>query len=250
MLTKNKMKLIYPILIVAFAFSCQSDTEPDVEVFESQLIKEENQIVNGVGIEILGSEGSFIELKLSNVSEDTVRLWEEWNSWGYYNLSFQLKSERAEFEFKKKPRAWTVNFPSHYCLRPMSDSVFLVDFKSENWELPLDSLVGGLTASFEIKADEETEVNNIWIGEVKSNSIDFKWSISRVVSIEVQKILDQLNSWDKKDMDVYETSGAYPNRKSVGETSGWVDTHKNLLLEQGVEVLWNRSKFQYEVVEK
>jgi len=90
------MKIQLPIILLLFlVLSCQHKptAEPDIHNDSGKtdlvLVDEEKELK----LEILGTEGSFLEVKLSNATNDTVRLWETWNSWGYYNLSFELKTD-------------------------------------------------------------------------------------------------------------------------------------------------------------
>jgi len=246
------MRVFYATLALILICSCQTETTITPEKFTSQLAEEEEEtmIVDGLGVEIVDTKGTFVELKLMNVSDDTIRLWESWNSWGYYNFSFKLKSQISQFTFKKGVRDWTVNFPSTYYIKPHSDSVFLIDFQTENWLVPQDSLAGNLTVDFEIIQDAETKELEVWRGKVTSKEIPYSWTKSDLLTSEIRKILDKLNQWDKEEMDVYENRAAYPGRVSSGETNGWVETHKALLLEKGAKVNWNHSALRYELADK
>lgn len=66
---------------------------------------------------------------LTNLSAEPVTLFEEWNSWGYYGLSFELTyADGRKVAVAKGPRAWTRNFPSTITLAPQGYYVFEVSF--------------------------------------------------------------------------------------------------------------------------
>jgi hypothetical protein len=56
-----------------------------------------------------------------------------------------------------------------------------------------------------------------------------------------------LNSWYKEELDTYEQPDIYPNRKTSGETNGWIGEHKRLLKKLGATVFWNKEKMKYEL---
>src|SRR5688572_4135471 len=45
---------------------------------------------------------------VTNVSGKPIRLWKEWCSWGYFNLSFQVTDDAGRsVEVRKQDRDWT-----------------------------------------------------------------------------------------------------------------------------------------------
>ncbi len=72
---------------------------------------------------------------LTNISAAPVALFEEWNSWGYYGLSFVLTYPNGRtVRVEKKPRGWDKNFPSTVIIAPGGFYIFDVDFDPEIWE--------------------------------------------------------------------------------------------------------------------
>jgi hypothetical protein len=64
----------------------------------------------GRSIELYTSPNFYVVV--TNTSESPVRLWREWCSWGYFNLSFVVTDERGKTTtVTKKPRGWDHNFP-------------------------------------------------------------------------------------------------------------------------------------------
>ena len=66
---------------------------------------------------------------LTNTSPDTLAIYEEWNSWGYYGLSFEITyPDGRKVVARKAPRGWDKNFPSTTVIAPHGCYVFNVDF--------------------------------------------------------------------------------------------------------------------------
>ncbi len=61
-------------------------------------------------------------------------------------------------------------------------------------------------------------------------------------------LLDHLNSWDRKVLDMCERPEAYPNYADSGETAGWILMHKEEFAKMGVEIRWNTEEMRYEIV--
>lgn len=80
---------------------------------------------------------------LTNTSAAPVALFEEWNSWGYYGLSFTLTyPDGRTVRVVKAPRSWDKNFPSTITLAPGGVYVFDVSFDPNIWQnSPLQELL-------------------------------------------------------------------------------------------------------------
>src|SRR5580698_2500044 len=47
---------------------------------------------------------------VSNTSDKPQRIWQEWNSWGYFGLTFEFTDEQGKnWIARKKPFEWTRN---------------------------------------------------------------------------------------------------------------------------------------------
>ena len=72
---------------------------------------------------------------LTNASAASVALFEEWNSYEYYGLSFVLTyPDGRTVHVAKKPRGWDKNFPSTVTIAPGGFYIFDVDFDPTIWE--------------------------------------------------------------------------------------------------------------------
>ena len=57
-------------------------------------------------------------VRVKNISDKTYRFFEEWNSWGYYNLKIVFGDGSHEYFVVKKPGNWYRNFASWHNLAP------------------------------------------------------------------------------------------------------------------------------------
>ena len=76
-----------------------------------------------------------LQVLLTNTSRAPVALFEEWNSWGYYCLSFVLTyPDGRTVRAVKRPRTWEKNFPSTVTIAPGGSYTFQVDFDPKTWQ--------------------------------------------------------------------------------------------------------------------
>jgi hypothetical protein len=68
---------------------------------------------------VAGAKESRITVQLTNVSTKALRLFEDWNSWGYYQLSFRVTlKNREEVMLHRGSKEWTMNYASTVLLGP------------------------------------------------------------------------------------------------------------------------------------
>jgi hypothetical protein len=85
------------------------------------------------GPTITFSQRGHFHVLLTNTSTEPVTLFEEWNSWGYYGLSFELTyADGRQVQVQRKPRGWDKNFPSTFTVAPLGYYVFEVRF-DDTW---------------------------------------------------------------------------------------------------------------------
>src|SRR5215475_3831929 len=72
---------------------------------------------------------------ITNTSHKPQRIWQEWCSWGYHALSFQLTDESGRtWTARKKLRAWSRNYPDYWTSGPQGSLVLDVAlFDSDIW---------------------------------------------------------------------------------------------------------------------
>jgi hypothetical protein len=111
---------------------------------------------------------------VTNKSNEPLRLWREWCSWGYYTLSFAVVDAAGKKVIVTKgSRAWTRNFPDTTTLGPGDHMVFEVTFDKDTWPnapMPVEakSHTIKMKAIFSIPADDDTKKHEVWTGEVSS----------------------------------------------------------------------------------
>jgi beta-lactamase regulating signal transducer with metallopeptidase domain len=133
--------------------------------------------------------GSHFNVVVTNRTNRELQLWEAWNSWGYYNLSFEVLDDEGNVQYSitKKPRSWTVNAPTWITIKPGEHLNLPVDFHPDIWAVSIAagrdkrSLVPllarfatspkfelRLRAVLRIYPDAETIDRDIWTGTVRS----------------------------------------------------------------------------------
>ncbi|HEX3799502.1 MAG TPA: hypothetical protein VH413_12455 [Verrucomicrobiae bacterium] len=119
---------------------------------------------------------------LTNVSDQPVRLWTEWCSWGYFSLQFEVTEKNGTVHvLKKKWINFYVNFPDYDSLKPNQSMVWNIELSSQEWEdlswLPKD---GGaavkLKVIYQVNADDDSDEHTIWTGREVSDAYDFTLS--------------------------------------------------------------------------
>ena len=123
----------------------------------------------------------YFHVVVQNTSNETIRLWEEWNSWGYYNLTFEVFDVNGKLlgVAQKKPQNWTVNFPSFLELKPKQVHVIDVYFHSFDWDAPIKPILANqakskysLVANYSIAACSDSAEHGVWNGVSKARPID------------------------------------------------------------------------------
>ena len=109
-----------------------------------------------------------------------MRLWEEWNSWGYFNLTFQLFDTNGTSisEIQKIPIAWTMNFPCYLELNPKQLHVIDVHLNPKTWKVPIKPMGNGegpnkygLVVTYSVTKTGESDKHTVWTGTLKSRMI-------------------------------------------------------------------------------
>lgn len=127
-------------------------------------------------IELYRPESHF-HVVVTNISTRPVRLWKEWCSWGYFNLSFVvIGRDGRTLTVKKKNRGWDKNYPDSTIVPPGEHVVYEVAFDDERWiDPPLPPATGlreprwvKMKAVYEVGADEQARKHGVWTGRITS----------------------------------------------------------------------------------
>jgi hypothetical protein len=134
----------------------------------------------GQAIELFDKDRHF-HVVVTNLSSAPIKLWEEWCSWGYFDLSFEARDVTGRrFVISKKMRGWDKNFPCPVTIGAGRAWVIDVNLDPSIWQnSPLSSDRGQATlrlrAVFEISEDEASKANGVWTGKVSSPEDEYKF---------------------------------------------------------------------------
>jgi hypothetical protein len=176
---KNMNKSIWTsaflgILFVLNLFAQPSDLKLSI-IVPNQDNKGANEYQNHK-IDLTRADAHFHVL-ITNISQKQQRIWQGWNSWGWYNLTFEVLDSSGSLIYKleHKKAKWTVNFPSSYCINPGEQFVIDVYFaRKDEWLLPFlkgkkeGEFKVNMRAIYEIPEDKDTKEMGIWTGKIKS----------------------------------------------------------------------------------
>lgn len=112
--------LLYSGLLNLFSFGQTVDSTVSIEL----------SIPHGDGLKTLNECSSFnndVFVIIRNNTDSVVRLYENWNSFGYYNFTFEIKTKDSIYTIYRPHKLWYRNFPSHHSILPSESIVFQFD---------------------------------------------------------------------------------------------------------------------------
>jgi hypothetical protein len=115
---------------------------------------------------------------LSNVSKQPRIVWEDWNSWGYYSISFELTTnDGKKYVLSKRQAGFTKNYPSTVVIEPGEHVVYPIHL-NEWWETrpslsKVPELPITLKAIYEISPTPESAQYKVWTGRAESHTYNF-----------------------------------------------------------------------------
>lgn len=121
--------------------------------------------------------GGTFNIVLSNTAKHEVRVWREWCSWGYFQLSFVVRDaddkDAEQVVIRKKGRGWDKNYPDYWTLAPGEPLVWPVKLESGDWDLgPLEGKLRGrklaVKAVFMSDKSSQSEQDGVWSGNISS----------------------------------------------------------------------------------
>ncbi|MCP5540436.1 MAG: hypothetical protein H7A52_09890 [Akkermansiaceae bacterium] len=128
----------------------------------------------------VGDEPESFFVILRNISTDDQKVFEQWNSWGYRNISFEISKGKRRHNLVLKPQSFTRNFPSVYLVPPGENMVlrFTLDSDWENLpEFPNGETEVFIKVIYKCTASDESEKQGVWTGEIRSGEYKQKlWS--------------------------------------------------------------------------
>ncbi|WP_061296132.1 hypothetical protein [Leptospira interrogans] len=113
---------------------------------------------------------------VKNISNKEIRIWKDWNSWGYDNISFQIQTDQESISIYKEGKAWDKNFPDFWSVKPNEFVILNVNFDVKTWpklrELKFKNDKVKIKCVYEIKEDPYSKEYNIWTGKIESNFVE------------------------------------------------------------------------------
>ncbi len=76
----------------------------------------------------------YVKVLIVNKTDTAVSLFEEWNMWGYFNMSFKISTTDSSYFLYKKGREWDKNYPSTKTLFPGDSIIFNYNLKELHCE--------------------------------------------------------------------------------------------------------------------
>jgi hypothetical protein len=115
----------------------------------------------------------------TNISEQPQAVFEQWNSWGYFAISFEFTTDegRNTTIFRKRTVAFTKNNPSTFAVAAGEHQVFPVRLDKWWHTQPAlrksDEMPVKVKAIYEVSATPESAKQGVWTGRVESKTYDF-----------------------------------------------------------------------------
>jgi len=114
---------------------------------------------------------------LANRGDHQQRIWQTWNYWGYYTLSFQITDSAGKsWVVKKRNTMFTRNVPSFLAIPPGQTYVFDIYFGDKHdWDgFPIrrgEEHTVQIRALYDVPVSSESKTYEVWTGHLKSESI-------------------------------------------------------------------------------
>lgn len=166
--------VVYILLFVSGTLLAQADVLAiSISFPDESMLLETESVNHSIYLHL---EDIPFQVIITNISDEPVQLWETWNSWGWYDLSFEILDDSFNIlhTVEKKGRLWTRNFPSFFTLVAGDQIVIDVCFNKTDWQFPLEGeedperSEAYIKAVYTIPEDEETDEFGIWTGRIES----------------------------------------------------------------------------------
>ncbi len=118
-----------------------------------------------------------IYVVLTNTSRQPESVFEPWNSWGYYSISFEMETGPGKvIKITKAPAVFTKNNPGTFVVPPGEQMVFPIKL-NDDWNaappLPIadeEPVSVAMKAIYEVRPTPESSAQKVWIGRVESKN--------------------------------------------------------------------------------
>jgi hypothetical protein len=115
---------------------------------------------------------------LTNASRDAQPVFEDWNSWGYQNVSFEFTMpDGRKLVVSKRDQSFTRNVPSTFLIPRGEHRVYAIRLDKQ-WEtrpkLSADAeTLLTLKAIYQVTATPEATEHKVWTGRIESKTYNF-----------------------------------------------------------------------------
>jgi hypothetical protein len=127
---------------------------------------------------VLAPEQGFLVV-VTNTSKEPVRVWRDWCSWGYQQLTFEITDDAGKsWVIRRKDHGFFKNYPDFWTLGAGEPLVLSIALKADLWEsdragdsLPVADLKGKavtIRALFAAAEDDASRENKVWTGKIAS----------------------------------------------------------------------------------
>jgi len=161
---------LLPICMAAGGFPTQDDSNATLGV---RIVPTSFTDKGTRNITLIDSSQHF-SVVLTNIGKDTIRLWRESCSWGYFNLSFEVQYPGGkQVLVTRKQRVWEKNYPDWMIIPPGDHLVIEVTFDPNIWQnsplpAPGQQQTVSLRAVYESADSKEAKANKVWSGRAVS----------------------------------------------------------------------------------
>lgn len=137
---------------------------------------------------------------ICNSGRKELRIWELWNSWGYYTVTVTISHGGKLIIAKKKPAEFTRNGPTVYKIAPGQCQNVVVDLNDGDWDLPFrvgtdDRLI---RVELNIPPGIDAKEFGVFVGNISSTGGSFQIPPAHVVASSDYRIVAvaTCNTWD------------------------------------------------------
>ncbi len=112
---------------------------------------------------------------IENKTKAPIKIWREQSSWGWGNISLEVRSGTHSLAVVRREVAWDKNVPVTLILQPSDVFVREIDLQDSSWQW--SSVVNfckknpnpTISAKFKISDEQEAKKAGIWIGSIASS---------------------------------------------------------------------------------
>jgi hypothetical protein len=111
---------------------------------------------------------------IQNKTKTALNIWAEDCSWGWANISFEVKAGEKILSVNRDEVNWKRNFPMPLKLLPGDMSVREINLEDRTWswnkvvDFCRENPRASISAKLEIKSDSSTKAEHVWTGAVRS----------------------------------------------------------------------------------